>query len=68
MKKLRPFGEKWSYLQCNKFGANAQPFYVTVDNDGHPLGKSAVYNEDISLYIKFLDQGIENYAKKKANN
>ena len=65
MKKLRTVGDKWSYLQSNKFGANAQPFYVTVDNEGHPLGKSAVYNEDISLYIKFLDQGIENYAKKK---
>ena len=64
MKKLRTIGDKWSYLQSNKFGANAQPFYVTVDNEGHPLGKSAVYNEDISLYNKFLDQGLENYKKK----
>ena len=66
MKKLRTIGDKWSYLQSNKFGANAQPFYVTVDAEGHPLGKSAVYNEDISLYNKFLDQGLENF-KKKAN-
>ena len=66
IKKLRTVGDKWSYLQSTKFGSNAQPFYVTVDNEGHPLGKSAVYNEDISLYNKFLDQGLENYAKKRA--
>ena len=25
---LRTVGDKWSYLQRHKFGANAQPFYV----------------------------------------
>ena len=29
---LRTVGDKWSYLQRVKFGANAQPFYVLIDN------------------------------------
>ena len=28
---LRTVGDKWSYLQRVKFGANAQPFYVSTD-------------------------------------
>ena len=34
---LRTLGDKWSYLQRSKFGANAQPFYVLVDNNGMSL-------------------------------
>lgn len=60
---LRTVGDKWSYLQRSKFGANAQPFYVTLDNEGKPLGKSAVYDEDISKYMDFLKQGLDNYRK-----
>ena len=60
---LRTVGDKWSYLQRSKFGANAQPFYVTLDNEGNPLGPSAVYKEDINLYLKFLDTGLKNYRK-----
>ena len=32
---LRTVGDKWSYLQRSKFGANAQPFYVLIDNEGN---------------------------------
>lgn len=60
---LRTIGDKWSYLQRSKFGANAQPFYVALDNEGHVLGKSYSYDEDISKYMDFLNQGIENYRK-----
>ena len=60
---LRTVGDKWSYLQRVKFGANAQPFYVLIDNDGQPLNKSYSYNEDISAYIDFLETGLENYKK-----
>ena len=45
---LRTVGDKWSYLQRVKFGANAQPFYVLLDNQGKPLNKSYAYDEDIS--------------------
>ena len=48
---LRTVGDKWSYLQRVKFGANAQPFYVLLDNQGKPLNKSYAYDEDIPKYI-----------------
>ena len=62
---LRTVGDKWSYLQRVKFGANAQPFYVLLDNQGKPLNKSYAYDEDIPNYIEFLQTGLENYKKER---
>ena len=60
---LRTVGDKWSYLQRSKFGANAQPFYVILDNEGKPLAGSYSYDEDISKYTEFLNKGLQNYSK-----
>ena len=62
---LRTVGDKWSYLQRVKFGANAQPFYVLLDNEGRPVNGSRSYNEDIQEYIHFLNTGLSNYKKTK---
>ena len=61
-KKLRTVGDRWSYLQSYKFGANAQPFYVLLDADGHPLCASYAYDEDISHYLSFLKEGLTQFA------
>lgn len=58
---LYTIGDKWSYLQRVKFGANAQPFYVLLDNNGYPLNGSYSYNENIGKYISFLEKGLANY-------
>jgi thiol:disulfide interchange protein DsbD len=60
-KTLRTVGAKWSYLQSHKFGANAQPFYVILDNEGKPLCGSRAYKEDIPEYIQFLKEGLNRY-------
>ncbi len=60
---LRTIGDKWSYLQRYKFGANAQPFYVLLDGNGMPLNGSYSYNEDIPAYVEFLRTGLKNYKK-----
>ncbi len=60
---LRTIGDKWSYLQRSKFGANAQPFYVLLDNEGKPLNSSYSYDEDIAKYKDFLQTGLKNYKK-----
>ena len=62
-KTLRTVGAKWSYLQSTKFGANAQPFYVMVDNDGKPLAGSRAYDEDVAGFVSFLMSGISNYKR-----
>ena len=56
---LRTVGDKWSYLQRVKFGANAQPFYVLLNEEGHPLAGSRSYDEDIQGYIDFLNKGLK---------
>ena len=61
---LRTVGDKWSYLQQYKFGANAQPFYVLLDNDAELLGPSRAYNEDTKAYIEFLKAGLKTFGKK----
>ena len=65
-RKLRTVGDKWSYLQSHKFGANAQPFYVLLDAEGNPLTKSRSYDEDIDQYLNFLNDGLKAYESKKA--
>ena len=62
---LRTVGDKWSYLQRVKFGSNAQPFYVLLDNEGKPLNGSYSHDEDVDKYIEFLQKGLENYNKSK---
>jgi len=62
---LRTVGDRWSYLQRSKFGANAQPFYVLLDNEGHPLTGSYSYNEDVQAYRHFLEKGLQQYSKKQ---
>lgn len=62
---LRTYGDKWSYLQRTKFGANAQPYYVILNQDGQPLNFPFVYEEDIPKYQQFLKTGLENYNKGK---
>ena len=61
--KLRTIGDKWSYLQRSKFGANAQPFYVLLDAQGQPLNGSYSYNEDVNAYVDFLNTGLNNFRK-----
>lgn len=60
---LRTVGDKWSYLQRSKFGANAQPFYVLVDNEGKPLNGSYSYDESVENFVDFLQTGLKNYNK-----
>lgn len=60
---LRTVGDRWSYLQRVKFGANAQPFYVLLDNEGMPLNQSYSFDEDVDNYVRFLQTGLDNYKK-----
>ncbi len=63
MVMLETVGDKWTYLQGHRFGANAQPFYVLVDADGNPLCGSYSFNLDVEAYIDFLEKGLKNFDK-----
>ncbi|MDD3624788.1 MAG: cytochrome c biogenesis protein CcdA [Proteiniphilum sp.] len=61
--RLKTIGDKWSYLQRHKFGANAQPYYIALDHDGKPLSPSYAYDENVEKYIEFLETGLSNFKK-----
>lgn len=63
--KLRTVGDRWSYLQRTKFGANAQPFYVLLDGNGDPLTVSRSYDENVGAYLNFLQTGLKNFADRR---
>ncbi|MDR2824569.1 MAG: thioredoxin family protein [Prevotellaceae bacterium] len=54
VRRIKTIGDKWSYLQRIKFGANAQPYYVMLDNAGNPLNTWFDFNEDPKEFIKWL--------------
>lgn len=63
VEKMRTYGDLWSYLQRHKFGANSQPYYVVLDNEGNLLSGPAYYDENVDNFAKFLNVGIKNYKK-----
>jgi thiol:disulfide interchange protein len=64
-RKLKTIGDKWSYLQRSRFGSNAQPFYILLNDEGQPLGPSYAFNEDVSKYIQFLQNGLKEFKKEQ---
>ena len=64
VRKLKTIGDKWSYLQRSKFGANAQPFYILLNDEGKPIGPSYAFNEDVSKYIQFLENGLKAFKEQ----
>ena len=61
--KLYTVGDKWSYLQRYKFHANAQPYYVVLDNKGKQLSGPFVYEENVEGFINFMETGVSAYKK-----
>ena len=62
-RKLRTIGDRWSYLQRTKFGAQTQPFYVLLDHEAHPLAGSYSYKEDIPAFVAWLESGLKKFGK-----
>jgi thiol:disulfide interchange protein DsbD len=62
---LKTVGDKWSYLQRSKFGANAQPFYVLLNDEGKLLGHSYAFDENVSHYLDFLRSGIKVFKSEQ---
>lgn len=59
-KTVTTVGEKWSYLEEHKFGANSMPFYVIVDAKGNALNKPYGYSENVDAFVEFLKTGLKN--------
>ncbi len=58
---VKTYGEKWSFLEEYKFGANAQPFYVILDKNGNALSAPSGFTEDADKFTQFLQEGLEKH-------
>jgi thiol:disulfide interchange protein DsbD len=61
---VKLLGKKNTEIQIEKFGANAQPFYVILDSDGNKLVPPRAYDLNIEAFIKFLDSGYQAFQDK----
>ena len=61
---LETVGEKWSYLQRVKFAANSQPYYIILDNNGDAMVPPTYYDENVSKFVGWLNDGINAYKGK----
>jgi thiol:disulfide interchange protein DsbD len=56
--KLVTYGDRWSYLQRYKFQANAQPYYVVLNDKGALMSGPFSYDENIPAFSDFLEKGL----------
>jgi len=64
-REVKLLGKKNAEIQIEKFGANAQPFYLILDSEGNSLVQPHAYDLDIASYIKFLDDGVAAFNKRR---
>lgn len=60
-KKIKTIGNKWSDFQIRAYQANAQPYYIVLDNEENQLNAPIGYTPDVEAYKLWLTEGIEKY-------
>jgi thiol:disulfide interchange protein DsbD len=50
-------------MEVERYGTNAQPYYVMLDANEKVLSGSASYNSDPQVFLDFLEKGLKNYKK-----
>lgn len=62
---LKTVGNINANFQVDKFGVNAQPYYVILGGDGEQLLPARGYNLDKTAFVQFLEEGIKIYEGDK---
>lgn len=62
-REITDIGDKFKYMEEQRYGQSTQPLYVLVDGDEKVLNEIRGYDPSIPNYIKWLDEGIANYKK-----
>lgn len=65
VKKIRTIGDKWATFQTINFKNNSQPYYVLMDTDYNLLIPPAAYTPDSDEYLKWLQDGLQEFSNKK---
>lgn len=64
-KVKKTLGKKFADFQIARFNTNAQPFYVLLNTDGEMLMQAKAYDLSVDSFVKFLDEGMENFKNGK---
>ncbi|MFI3248448.1 MAG: cytochrome c biogenesis protein CcdA [Rikenellaceae bacterium] len=62
---LKSIGRVNSHLALERFGVNAQPYYILLGRDGEELTPPMGYNLDVAEYLDFLQRGVTQYKKEE---
>lgn len=60
-KVKKTIGKKYADFQIERFGVNAQPYYVILGSEEQLLIKPKARDLNPDNFIKFLDEAVENY-------
>ena len=62
-KTLKSIGRINAAFQVEKFGVNAQPYYVLLDNNEDMMNTPFAYEKNIEKYIGFLKEGVTKFKE-----
>jgi thiol:disulfide interchange protein DsbD len=60
----KTLGRKYADFQISRFGVNAQPYYVLLDNSGKMLTQPTARDLNPDHFVDFLDKGLAEYQKR----
>ncbi|MBS0000339.1 MAG: thioredoxin family protein, partial [Cyclobacteriaceae bacterium] len=63
-KVKKTIGKQNADFQINHFNNNAQPFYVLLDHNENLLVEPKAYDLDVNNFLRFLDEGKNNFDEK----
>jgi thiol:disulfide interchange protein DsbD len=64
-KKIRTIGNKNGDIQASKYNTNSQPYYVLLDHEENMLTPPRGYDEDVTAYLAFLENGLKKFNETK---
>ena len=64
-KVKKTLGKKYADFQITRYGVNAQPYYVLLDNDGQMLVQPKAYDLNADHFVEFLDTALAEFERRK---
>jgi len=64
-KVKKTLGKKYADFQISRYGVNAQPYYVLLDNKEQKLVEPRAYDLNPDHFVEFLDEALAEFKKRK---
>lgn len=64
-KVKKTLGKKYADFQITRYGVNAQPYYVLLDNNENLLVQPRAYDLNADHFVEFLDEALAAFKKRK---